>query len=490
MVASKYDNVVRRWASRLASVALSCGLSMLSAATTAQEPEADVTAPVYVAKDCCTLCPKASDPDSYATTFLKDYLYLVQGEGQWLFRTEAELNITAQKDELVWDDLERMVKDLNARGTQILVYLSAPRAVVQAERLTPEVRARFDYDGLLKNYQGYLEHLRKVGFIVPPADRFASVKKGEDFHFQRDAHWNPSGAKRAAELIAEYIKPLNFNFPPKTFVTKPSSVITRRGTIAFAADVICGSRYPTESSIFYETTAPATDDLFGDEPIPEIALVGTSFSGSAEYHFMGFLRAALQTDMLQNSFAGAGFDGSITQYLASPAFQKAPPKLIVWEFPYQFFGRADHATMRRIVPLVNNGCVNRKALISNEVELTNDGDYKEVLFNGGSNFITEKSKNLIVDMQFSDPNVREISSEIWYLDGRHELIRSRYNQFTNMEGRFVMELNRAPEYADQPVVDYRLQVLTTLGKPVKVKAAMCSALEPGNAVIKSGAAAR
>lgn len=489
MVASKYDNVARRWASRLASVVVSGVLSVLSAATTAQEPEVDITAPVYVAKDCCTLCPKAADPDSYATTFLKDYLYLVQGEGQWLFRSEAELNITAQKDESVWDDLERMVKDLNARGTQILVYLSAPRAVVQAERLTPEVRARFDYDGLLKNYQGYLEHLRKVGFIVPPADRFASVKKGEDFHYQRDAHWNPSGAKRAAELIAEYIKPRNFNFPPKNFVTKPASVITRRGTIAFAADVICGSRYPTESSISYETVAPATDDLFGDEPVPEIALVGTSFSGSPEYHFMGFMRSALQTDMLQNSFAGAGFDGSITQYLASPAFQKAPPKLIVWEFPYQFFGRADHATMRRIVPLVNNGCVNRKALISNEVELINDGDYKEVLFNGGSNFVTEKSKNLIVDMQFSDPNVREISSEIWYLDGRHELIRSRYNQFTNMEGRFVMELNRAPEYADQPVVDYRLQVLTTLGKPVKVKAALCSTLEPGNAVVKNGAPA-
>ncbi len=486
MAASKYDNMARRYASKLAWGLLSSVLSVLSAAGAAQGAEpAAITAPVYEAKECCTLCPKAADPDSYATTFLKDYLYLVQGEGQWLFRTEAELNITAQKDELVWDDLERMVKDLNARGTKILVYLSAPRAVVQAKRLTPEVRARFDYDALLKNYQGYLERLRKVGFIVPPADRFASVE-GEDFHFQRDAHWNPSGAKRAAELIAEYIKPLNFGFPPKAFVTKPSSVITRRGTIAFAADVICGSRYPTESSIFYETTAPATDDLFGDEPVPEIALVGTSFSGSAEYHFMGFLRAALQTDMLQNSFAGAGFDGSITQYLASPAFQKAPPKLIVWEFPYQFFGRADHATMRRIVPLVNNGCANRKALISSEVELTNSGEYKEVLFNGGANFVDEKSKNLVVDMQFSDPNVREISSEIWYLDGRHELIRSRYNQFTNMEGRFVLELSRAPEYADQPMVDYRLQVLTTVGKPVKVKATMCSTQDPA-AVVKSAA---
>jgi alginate biosynthesis protein AlgX len=215
---------------------------------------------------------------------------------------------------------------------------------------------------------------------------------------------------------------------------------------------------------------------FGDEPIPQVALVGSSFSANPAYHFAGFLQQHLQTDVLNVSLAGGGYDGAMTQYLPSEVFQKSPPKLLIWEFAHPQIAAANTTQMRRLVPLVGNGCAAGEPLLTNEVKLSSGDELTDVLFNGGGHIIPTESRDLLIDLQFADPAVSEIFGEAWYMDGKHEVLRVRMNDFTRAGGRFVLELNREPDFAQQPLIDFRLQIVTPLAKPTSVAAKLCERL--------------
>ena len=72
-------------------------------------------------------------------------------------------------------------------------------------------------------------------------------------------------------------------------------------------------------------------DLFGDADLPNIALVGTSFSRTSG--FVPFLDYALHTRVASFARDGGGFATSLLNYLKSPTFKETPPKLIIWEIP-------------------------------------------------------------------------------------------------------------------------------------------------------------
>ena len=73
------------------------------------------------------------------------------------------------------------------------------------------------------------------------------------------------------------------------------------------------------------------DDLFGDANLPNIALIGTSFSRTSE--FTPYLEMQLNTKIGNFALDGGDFAGSANAYFASPAFKDTPPKLIIWEIP-------------------------------------------------------------------------------------------------------------------------------------------------------------
>jgi len=84
----------------------------------------------------------------------------------------------------------------------------------------------------------------------------------------------------------------------------------------------------------------------------------------------------------------------------------------------------------------------------------------------------------VIDLQFGDPAVSEFLAETWYLDGKHEVQRVRLNDYTRSGGRFVLETNREPEYIEQPVIAFRVQVVTKLAKPTTVTAKLCRTTAP------------
>ncbi len=75
--------------------------------------------------------------------------------------------------------------------------------------------------------------------------------------------------------------------------------------------------------------ASSADDLFGDADLPNIAVIGTSYSTTSD--FVPQLALALGTGVGNFAREGAKFGGSARAYFTSPAYAQTPPKLIVWE---------------------------------------------------------------------------------------------------------------------------------------------------------------
>lgn len=454
---------------RAAGIAGALIASAISAATL---PAA--TPPTYKAATCCTLCPRAADPDAYITRFMVSNRLTIQGAEDWLFRTEVDLDTTFTLDEAVYAALERMVQRLNARGTQVLLLDLPRRGLLTADKLLPADRSRYDQRTALANYRKALQRFRDIGFMVPDYGHLIEKADGTDYFFRRDGHWTPDGARRTADLIADTVKktPLYEKLRKKGFATRKVGLQRHPGVLAIVASQICGGHYPSEVVDGW-STAPLENNPFDDDPIPEVAVVGTSFSASPAYHFMGFLQQALQTDVLNGAIAGGNFDGALTQYLPSETFQESPPKLLIWEFAHAQIAAVNPAQLRRLIPLIDNGCVGKEVLLQNEVKIAAEDSLTEVLFNGGDRILPAKSRELVVDLQFADPTVSEILGEAWYLDGKHEMLRVRMNDYTRANGRFALELNRTPDYSEQPLIDFRVQVVTPLTNPTTVSAKLC-----------------
>ena len=73
------------------------------------------------------------------------------------------------------------------------------------------------------------------------------------------------------------------------------------------------------------------DDLFGDDNLPNVALIGTSFSRNSS--FVGFLQRALSAPVGNFAKDGGEFSGAAKAYFDSPAFRQTPPQLVIWEIP-------------------------------------------------------------------------------------------------------------------------------------------------------------
>ena len=67
-----------------------------------------------------------------------------------------------------------------------------------------------------------------------------------------------------------------------------------------------------------------TGGLLDDAPVPEIALLGSSYSVNA--NFLGALEQAESAPIGQFAQSGGGFWGSARDYFRSPAFKETPPE--------------------------------------------------------------------------------------------------------------------------------------------------------------------
>ena len=182
----------------------------------------------------------------------------------------------------------------------------------------------------VSTYNDTIAAFKKHGIAAPSIPR-------EDITFLKtDTHWSPEGAKATAEILAH-----NINLKNQTlFKTVKTGAEIFRGDLTRYIPGAPVDRY-TETINTFETHNPNAD-LFGDQTF-DITLVGTSYSADPRWHFEGFLKTALQTDILNVSDEGLGPFAVMENWLKSEAFKAHKPKLVVWEIPMRTLTMKDKA---------------------------------------------------------------------------------------------------------------------------------------------------
>lgn len=444
---------------QLRSLALLATLAWNSQATAAEPPRYDV-------QNCCDLCPFAADAASYDTSYLKNFLMLVQGEDGWLFRSDAELPQQFGPSPEGMRQFERFARHLKqTTGTEMVLVYQPTKGLVHPDKIPDTSPVPFSWSFARANYVATLDRFRSAGLVVPDLTPLLQEEDREDaFYFKRDHHWTPYGARRTAKLVADRIRqmPVFSELEQQEFVTSRTGLMRKDGSLQDAARRICGFAYPSQYVDEFRTeavgggSASEAGALFGDESMPPITLVGTSNSmGAQDYNFAGALQEFLGVEVLNAAVAGGSYDGSMFEYLMSDNFRQSPPRILIWEVP-AYHNLDSNEFYRQVRPMVNGGCEASDVVLEKTAPVK--AGITEVLYNGGGQFHELPSGRYVVDLQFSDPGVKEVDALIWYVFGRKDRVDLEYGSRVETTGRFMFELQDGEGWRDELFMSLDLEL--------------------------------
>lgn len=259
----------------------------------------------------------------------------------WLFLTdEMRINRHAQdnaeaKAAVVHAVQQRLAK----QGIELLVAVVPDKSRIAASQLCDLRRPA----QLQHRAQAWVDGLNKAG--VKALDLAPTLQPlGAEAFLRTDTHWSEIGSSAAAKAIAQQIQALGFSAtPPTEYDRTVQSPARRPGDLVHLAglDWLSLRSQPAPESVtaseFTEKQTQASsegdslDDLFGDDNLPNVALIGTSFSRNS--NFVGFLQQALRAPVGNFSKDGGEFSGAANVYFSNSAFKDTPPKLVIWEIP-------------------------------------------------------------------------------------------------------------------------------------------------------------
>ena len=180
----------------------------------------------------------------------------------------------------------------------------------------------------------------------------------EERYYRSDSHWNERGADAVAKALAARLQALNLVEKPKNPIDAraiQSASAERSGDLMRVSNLegLPAWLRPATEVTQVSKVAPVTvasDDLFGDAGLPTVALVGTSFSRTA--NFVPFLSQHLAQPVANLAKDGGDFDGAAFSYLNSEEFKKQPPKVLVWEVPERMLqktlGKSEQGWMKQL----------------------------------------------------------------------------------------------------------------------------------------------
>ena len=233
----------------------------------------------------------------------------------------------------------RVAQRLRAQGIDLMVVVVPDKSRIAERHLCGQARAP-EFEGRASQW---VDRLNAAG--VPAMDLTDAMDLPHTDTFLRtDTHWNETGAHAAAaaltaRLLAWHDAPARLG--PRVQVTRTvSSPEPRPGDLVRLAgiDGLPLAWQPPQDTVAQSTFVVAADTattdeaaLFGDDALPSVALIGTSFSRTS--NFVGFLQMGLQARVANAARDGGEFAGAAAAYFTSPAFRQTPPKLVVWEIP-------------------------------------------------------------------------------------------------------------------------------------------------------------
>lgn len=306
-----------------------------------------------------TVCDAADRPESYHSKFLKNFKTLQKGQGGWLYRN-MDFKRTYGPRQPGYKNLQQLQQALQARGTTLVMVPIPGRPLIHPEYLG---EINYDVPRARRSYSNYLQKLRDSMIVVPNIESLFAQTQTKPLFFARDHHWNHHGARTIARLTAHSIKAdrVYSGIEKQKFESYGVGKDHNHGSLQRAALELCQQSYPKEPFKLYQTVLRDSDDLFADLTEPQIVLVGTSNSqGSLSLNFAGFLAHYVGAGVNNKARSGGGFGGALKDYLSSEAFQRSPPRVLVWEFP-GYYSLNDQVFFDEILQYLHNIETDRKA---------------------------------------------------------------------------------------------------------------------------------
>ncbi len=260
-----------------------------------------------------------------------------QGCDGWLFLSdELTINRNAAENAAAKAGQVIALRDaLQARGIALLVSVVPDKSRIAASALCGLPRPA----SLAQRAQHWADSLTMAGVQVLNLTE-ALQPLGAPAYLRLDTHWSEVGTQAAAQAIAARVKAMGIEpAPNRGFDVSKQALAPRAGDLVRLAglDWLEARLQPAaervQASVIKEQAqaVDSLDDLFGDDNLPNVALIGTSFSRNS--NFVGFLQQALAAPVGNFAKDGGEFYGAARAYFSSAAFTQTPPKLVIWEIP-------------------------------------------------------------------------------------------------------------------------------------------------------------
>jgi alginate O-acetyltransferase complex protein AlgJ len=267
---------------------------------------------------------------------------VVIGRGDWLF-SEEEFKPATQPRQVQdnWTLIEAVQAELKRRDIELVLLLPAKA------RLYPEQLGKVhpaDAHSLL--YQQALARMHHESLSGPDLlPVWLKAKLHAPIFLRTDTHWTPFGAEVTAQHLAAYLFERGTLQPgDERFTTAQGKTQTHKGDLLrfLPLEPYFASLQPPSEPLQQRQTAlvQGQDDssaaaLFDEQP-PSLALVGTSYSANPKWNFVGALKQALGSDMLNFAEDGHGPLVPMLRLLQRDPAQIDGLRLVIWEFPERY----------------------------------------------------------------------------------------------------------------------------------------------------------
>jgi alginate O-acetyltransferase complex protein AlgJ len=268
---------------------------------------------------------------------------VVLGKDQWLY-TDEEFDAVVNAEQNEADNLALIqgVRDtLEAKGSKLVLAIVPAKTRLYPEHIGDNKPASLHVD----LYQQFHAQVAKAGIVAPDllAPLQAAKQKGQVF-LRTDTHWTPMGAEVAAQQLGMTIaEKAPLEGEPEQFVTQAKDSAPYKGDLTnfLPLDPLFTNLLPKPDTLQQMSTdlvqsAPTGDDaLFADSDVP-VGLVGTSYSANPNWNFVGALKQALRSDVVNYAEDGKGPILPMLKYLQTDAFKNSAPQVVIWEFPERY----------------------------------------------------------------------------------------------------------------------------------------------------------
>lgn len=273
--------------------------------------------------------------------FREGKIGVLLGQDGWLYSNE-EFHVLPRWEQIIEQNLEVIrwtQATLAEAGIPLVVVVVPEKAHIYPEHVGDHRQATAHGQVMARLRSAIGEQTT----LITLNETYTAAKAAQPLFFHTDTHWTPTGARIAARTVTDAMKAKGL----ATKVDQPAAfVTTEQPETSFAGDLLSflplepmfpslmpkADTYIPVATKAIEKEASA-DALLGDESVPEVAVVGTSYTANDRWNFQGYLSEFLNEPLADYSKEGIGPFPPMAQFLTGPDYASHKPRVVIWEIP-------------------------------------------------------------------------------------------------------------------------------------------------------------